>query len=62
MDQGKKPLIFVGEIGHSFPADFEILPRINSLFVALSKDLVRIGYTGVDLAPRSMIVRGYSRK
>jgi hypothetical protein len=55
-------LIFVGEIGHGFPPDFESLPRSNSLIVALSKDLVRISYTAVDLVLSDMKVRGYSRK
>jgi hypothetical protein len=55
-------LIFVGEIGQSFPLDFEILPRSNNLFVALSKDLVRISYTTVDLVLSDMKVRGYSCK
>ena len=45
-------LIFVREIGHGLPLDFETLPSSNNLFVALSKDLVRISYTTVDLALR----------
>jgi hypothetical protein len=55
-------LIFVGEIGHGFPIDFESLPRSNNLIVALSKDFFRISYTAVDLVLCDMKVRGYSRK
>jgi hypothetical protein len=54
--------MFVGEIGHGFPSDFESLPRINNLMVALSKDLFRISYTPVDLLLSDMKVRGYSGK
>jgi hypothetical protein len=51
-------LIFVREIGHRFPLDFESLPSINNFFVALRKDLAGISYTAVDLGQRSMIAGG----
>ena len=61
-EQKKRNLIFVREIGHSFPLDFESLPRSDNLFVALSKDLVRISYTSVDLDLRNFKGLAYRRK
>lgn len=50
-------IIFVREIGHSLPLDFESLPSSNNFFVALSKDKVGISCTAFDLAQRGIKVR-----
>ena len=60
--RGIRNLIFVREIGHSLPLDFETLPSFNNIFVFLSKDLARISYTAIDLVLRSFVVVGNSCK